>query len=343
MLEHRKILLLTASLAISILSILFILFFTPYKITPETIDALAKINLFYLVSAIGVHFSAFVIWSCRLKIMSDFIGTDGQGEKGKDVLKLLTSLKIILTSLFAACITPSQFGGEPVRIYLLNKNGLSVGDGTAVVFGERLLDFVVIVIGAAISFLLFRTLLPHHTTIHHVFTVIGACLIAGIVLMAYCLTRPEKVKKVGDFLFSKIKCKRLEKIKGTFYQELDNFYIAIRRFQCEGGATLGLALLLTIAFWLVAFMVPSLLLLGFGANPVWLHSVAAQFILLIIVALPITPGGSGVAEFALTYLYHTIVGAPILGVFAVIWRLSTYYVNLIIGGIISAKVLSELA
>ena len=346
MLEHRKLLLLTASLAISLTAILFILFFSPYKITPETIDALAKINPFYLVLAIGTHIGGFVIWSVRLKLMSNFIGisADGLGEKGKaNDLKLSKSLKIILASLFAACITPSQFGGEPVRIYLLNKNGLSVGDGTAVVFGERLLDFVVIMIGAAISFLLFRAVLPYHSILYPVFTVIGACLSAGVVIMAYSLARPEKVKKVIDFLFSKIKSKRLEKVEDKFHRELDNFYNAIKRFQCEGKTTLVLALFITIAFWLVTFMVPSLLLLGFGADPVWLQSIAAQFILLIIAAFPTTPGSSGVAEFGIAYLYHTLVGAPILGIFVVIWRLSTYYVSLIVGGVTSAKVLSEIS
>ncbi|MHC1610902.1 MAG: lysylphosphatidylglycerol synthase transmembrane domain-containing protein [Candidatus Methanospirareceae archaeon] len=345
MLERRKVLLL-ASIAISLTTILFILFLSPYKITRETIDALAKINPYYLGLAIGTQIGTFVIRSARLKLMSDFIGISGEGhgEKGgANDLKLSQSLKITLASLFAACITPSQFGGEPVRIYLLNKNGLSVGDGTAVVLGERLLDFVVIMVGAATSFLLFRAVLPHHSVLYPVFTVIGASLSACVVIMAYTLVRPEEIKRVIDFLYSKIKIKRLEKVEDKFHRELENFYRAAKRFQCEGKDIFWLALLLTIAFWLVAFMVPSLLLLGFGANPVWLHSIAAQFILLIILALPITPGGSGVAEFGITYLYHTLVKAPVLGIFVVIWRLSTYYVSLIVGGITSAKVLSEIS
>jgi len=340
--KHRKLLLLTVSLAISILTILFILFFSPYKITPATIDALARINPFYLSLAIGLHALSWIVWGCRLKIMSDFAGKSAGGGKGEaNDLKLLKAIKIILASLFAACITPSQFGGEPVRIYLLNKNGLSVGDGTAVVFGERVLDFIVIVIGAAISFLMFRAVLSNHSIIYPIFTVIGAFLFVGIVLMALALLHPEKANKLAEVLCSKIKIKRLERIKDKFYQEMNNFFGAVKRFRYEGKATLGFALLLTIAFWLVSFIVPSFLLLGLGANPVWIYSIAAQFILIIIVAVPITPGGSGIAEISITYLYHTLVGAPILGVFMILWRLITYYLNLIAGGITSVKILSE--
>lgn len=344
MLEHRRLLLLTASLAISIITLIFILFFT---ITPDTIDALAKIKPCYLVLAIGMHIGSWLIWSCRLKIMYNFIGFHAGGQKkdGKpNELKLLQSLKIILASLFAAGITPSQFGGEPVRIYLLNKNGLTVGDGTAVVIGERVLDFVVIMIGAAISFLLFRSVLLNHKTMYAIFTVLGVFLVVAVVIMVYGLAKPEKVKKIVNFLFAKLKWKRLEKIKDRFYQEMDNFYSAIKRFQHEGKTTLGLALLFTVALWSVSFMIPSLLLLGFGEDPVWIYSFAAQFILIIIVAVPITPGGSGIAESSFCYLFQALTGAtPIIGVFTLTWRLCTHYMSLIVGGITSVKILGEMS
>ncbi|HID20097.1 MAG TPA: flippase-like domain-containing protein [Methanophagales archaeon] len=339
--ERRKILLLTASILISITTILVILFYSPYKITRETFDSLTEINPYYLALAIGMHAVSWILWGCRLRIMGNFIGThDGSGEVKR--LSLPKSLKIIFSSLFAACITPSQFGGEPVRIYLLNKHGFSVGDGTAVVLGERVLDFVVIAIGTAISFLLFRAVLANNTAIYVIFTVIGALISACVMFMAYAIAKPEKAKKLAESLLSKIKSKRVEKIRDKIFLEIDNFFSAINRFRYDGKSTLGLALFLTAAFWLIAFLIPSFLLLGLGADPVWIYSIAAQFILTIIVAVPITPGGSGIAEVSVTALYHSLVGTPILGVFMFLWRLCTYYLNLFAGGITSVKVISEM-
>ncbi len=333
--SHRRLVLLIVSLAISIVTIIALFSLTT---TLETYNILAEIRPVYLLFAIGMHFGAWIIWSSRLKLMSEFVG----GEKD---LKLLKALKITLASYFAACITPSQFGGEPVRIYLLNKNGLTVGDGTAVVFGERALDVVVVTIGAAVSFLLFRTVLSQNIILCTIFTFIGACLCAGIAVIIYGLAKPEKGKKFIDFLFSKLKLKyrRLEEMKEKVGHELDNFYNALRRFQCEGKVTIGLALLFTLAFWLAEFAIPSLILLGFGADPVWMYSIAAQFILLIIVAVPTTPGSSGVAEVSLASLYSALVAAPLLGVFTVLWRLIIYYTNLVTGGLVSLKILGEMS
>jgi uncharacterized protein (TIRG00374 family) len=338
--ERRKLLLLTASILISVSTILLILFYSPYRITGETLDYLTEINPYYLALAIGMHVVAWILWGCRLKIMGNFVGThDSSGEVKR--LSLPKSVKIIFSSLFAACITPSQFGGEPVRVYLLNKNGFSVGDGTAVVLGERVLDFVVIAIGAAMSFLLFRAILATNAAIYVIFTAIGALISACVVFMVYGIARPEKAKELVESLLAKIKSKKVEKIKDKILLEIGNFLNAANRFRYDGKSTLALALFLTAAFWLIAFLIPSFLLLGLGADPVWLYSIAAQFILTIIVAVPITPGSSGIAEVGVTALYHNLVGTPLLGVFMFLWRLCTYYLNLAAGGITSVKMISE--
>ena len=331
----RKWTLLFVSISTSILALVFILLFSPYRITPATFEAIAEVNPLFLALALGMHISSWLVWSFRLKLMSDFLSgahTDGD-------LRLSQSLKIILASLFAACITPSQFGGEPVRIYLLRRSGLTVGDGTAIVFGERSLDFMVVMIGGAISFILFRTVIPRYSAI---FTAVGVILIIGVLLMVYGITRPDKLKRFIDWVFTKLKVHKMERIRDKVYQELENFHEAHKKFQREGKKAIRLALLLTFAFWFVEFTIPSFLLLGLGADPVWIYSIAAQFILVIIAAMPVSPGSSGVSELSSAYLYHTLVSTPLLGIFTLLWRLSTYYTSLIVGAITSMKVISEM-
>jgi len=331
----RKWTLLFASISISILALVFILLFSPYRVTPATFEAIAEVNPLFLALALGMHISAWVVWSFRMKLMSDFLcGAHTDGD-----LRLSQSLKIILASLFAACITPSQFGGEPVRIYLLRRSGLTVGDGTAIVFGERSLDFMVVMIGGAISFILFRTVIPRYSAI---FTAVGIILILGVLLMVYGITRPDKLKRFIDWVFTKLKVHKMERIRDKVYQELENFHEAHKKFQREGKKTIRLALLLTIAFWFVEFTIPSFLLLGLGVDPVWIYSIAAQFILVIIAAMPVSPGSSGISELSSAYLYHTLVSTPLLGIFTLLWRLSTYYTSLIVGAITGMKVISEM-
>ncbi len=343
--ESRRRIFLIASLSISVFTLLFILRFSPYRVTAATFVAMSEINPLFLALAFAMHISAWVIWSFRLKLMSDFLGgranPDGEADRdgGRDDLKLSQSLKIILASLFAACITPSQFGGEPVRVYLLKRNGLTVGDSTAVVIGERSLDFLVCMSGGVISFILFTTVIPRHAAI---FTLMGLLLILGIFTMLYGLTRPDKLRKFIGWLFSKLRVHKMERIRDWIYHELENFYEAHKKFHHEGRKTITIALIFTIAFWLVEYTIPSLLLLGLGEHPRWFYSIAAQFIITIIGAIPLSPGSSGISELSSAYLYHTLVSAPLLGVFTLLWRLSTYYTSLIAGAITSMKVIHEI-
>ncbi len=330
--ESRKTMLLLSSISISILSLVYILMFSPYRITSATFEAIKATNPLFLIAALSLHIFAWLIWSLRQKVLSDFVGA-------RDDLSYTQSVKIVLASLFAACITPSQFGGEPVRIYLLKRNGLTVGDSTAVVVGERSLDFIVGMVGAAISFIFFRTVIPKHSLF---FTTFGILLLLGVILIAYGLAKPDKLKHVINWLFSKLKVHKMERVRNWLYQELENFHEAHKRIQREGKRTLIIAFILTITFWFVEFTIPSFLLLGLGLEPFWIYSVAAQFIILIIAALPLSPGSSGISEISIAYLYHTLVGTPLLGLFTLLLRLSTYYASLIVGAIASMKVMTEL-
>ena len=71
-------------------------------------------------------------------------------------ISLKNSVAIILSSLFAASITPAHAGSEVVRVQLLRRFKLSIGDASAVVLGEDMLDALFLGIAAPIGFILFQ-------------------------------------------------------------------------------------------------------------------------------------------------------------------------------------------
>jgi len=85
-----------------------------------------------------------------------------------------------------------------------------------------------------------------------------------------------------------------------------------------------------------------LILKGLSQTPPMLTAMAAQIILAMILIVPATPGASGVAELGAVPIFSTFVSAPILGVTVLAWRAVTYHMNLLLGGIISLKVLKDM-
>jgi hypothetical protein len=51
----------------------------------------------------------------------------------------------------------------------------------------------------------------------------------------------------------------------------------------------------------------------------------------IIGLLPLTPGGSGLAELSMSYLYSMFVAPALLGPLVILWRLITYFFNIVVG------------
>ena len=68
-----------------------------------------------------------------------------------------------------------------------------------------------------------------------------------------------------------------------------------------------------------------------GADPKFLLSITSQIILAIIAILPLTPGGSGVAELSMSYLYSMFVPPTLLGPLVILWRVVTYFSNIVVG------------
>lgn len=62
---------------------------------------------------------------------------------------------------------------------------------------------------------------------------------------------------------------------------------------------------------------------------------------MIVIIVPLTPGSSGVAEFAASSLFSVFMSANILGIAVLAWRAFTFYVNILVGGFVSFKLLKE--
>jgi hypothetical protein len=325
--------LLAISLAFSIIAILALLVFT---ITPGQLRSLIEIHPFYLFAALVVQFCSWLVWGARLKTMAEALGGDVPFKK---------SVEIVLSNLFAASITPAHTGGEITRAQLLRGCKLSVGDATAVVLAERVLDALFLGIAAPIAFLLFTRFFPSNTELIALFGSAALIFVVLFFLLLYVMAHPRKVKVVvrkARWLFVKLRgIDKAERSMQRFLREIDVVHNSSKLYLTDRRRSLVTGFLLTTTFWLLQFSIASLILVGLGSQPWILASFSAQTVLMMIAALPLTPGNSGVAELSTATIYSVFVSTSILGIFILGWRLITYYLNLVVGGLVSIKILQD--
>ncbi|KYK20082.1 hypothetical protein AYK24_04150 [Thermoplasmatales archaeon SG8-52-4] len=329
------------SLTISITIIILILYFT---LDADTLNKLSttKIKYEFFLIAILLNVLYWILWGVRLRVLS-------RAMDKKLKIGLWESIKIVIANLFLACITPSMAGGEPVRIHLLKKNGMSIGCSTATVLGERLLDAIFILAVVPMAVFIFKD--EPGVQFLSLGLWIGVIVFTLLlILFLYAIFKPNKVKSFLIFIskklsrFSKNKESELKVIR-RISDEVDEFHNGFNCFKEEKGALIK-AGIITILFWSTGFIIPSMVLLGLGLEPFFIESYAAQILLLVIIMMPTTPGSAGVAEVGIFGLYGVLIGtgqASLIGVFIILYRFISYHMNLIAGAIFQYRIFKSVA
>lgn len=327
---------LLASLLISAFSVALI---TGFTFDAETIEALRKIKPEYIFAAALLHIISYFVWGFRTRSLCKALGYE---------IKPVRVVEIVLSSAFAAGITPSSAGGEPVRIHMLHQNRIPVGKATAIVCGERLLDaglifaslpFALHKLGGMLSSYEFNT----------AFLFANLLVFIILVIFVYGVWKPEKIKSAMHRIIGKASPylgKRtdmaISRILEQVDQEIDNFHESVLAFISDGRKGLLWGIAYTCVFWIVEYSLLIFILMGLNQTPSLPIVFAAQILLSVVMVVPATPGASGVAELGAASLFSVFVNSSILGITVMAWRTLTYHLNLLIGGFVSLKVLKDM-
>ncbi len=318
---------LLVSIGFSTLVMAGVLYFT---VDEMTVEYLSRVSPVYLVLAVLLHIVSLGFWALRIQKMSKSLGYR---------VHLAHCMNLVLANMLVAAVTPSSAGGEPVRVHELYRAGVPVGDATAVVIMERILDGIVLGALGAFAMLFLGS---YWSSLASGFSglsllMYGAWILVtlSVLVFVYSVKNPDHLKRalkwVSRWIDRRWHLKRLESLLEAIDREVDNFNAGLVKFVNHGRGGLVWGLFFTTLFWLSEFAIASLLLVGLGQLAFLIESFVVQLVLAIIMMIPLTPGSSGVAELGATSLYSLFVPSSIVGVFVLLWRLILYYLNILLG------------
>jgi hypothetical protein len=253
-------------------------------------------------------------------------------------------LQIVMLWNFFAAVSPSMVGGAAVAVFMLSREGLSLGHSTAIVFTVLFFDQVFYS-----TIPLLASLTIPQKDIFAPLEQIPADWLGTSVYGAFC-TAWIGIGAYVAFLVAAL----------FVAPHLINWWLRklfglpwLRRFRA-GGLHLAEELLVascdlrdrstfwwlkawaaTSVAWLGRYLVLNCVLEAFAERPMGLyeHLLAAgrQAVLWIIMTLSPTPGSAGVAEMGFSWLFKDLAPAGLALSLAVVWRLLAYYPYLILG------------
>jgi glycosyltransferase 2 family protein len=325
---------LVISVSFSLLVLTLVLYFT---VTEQTFEYLRRLNPLFLLLAIVFHFLAYGFWAMRVRVMAASLGHK---------VEFGYCLNLVMANLLAGSITPAQAGGEPVRIHQLYRHDVPLGDATAVVVVERVLDAIILgVAGIAAIFILGELVADVPTDLTIVIFIAWVVMVLFIGAFVFSMRNPaflkRFLKRISRLFVKRWDLKRVERLIASIDREVDNFHDSLSRFMAHGRAGLLKGALFTALFWFSEFIIVSLILMGLGEQPFYLLSLVAQIVIAIIMMIPLTPGSSGIAELSATSVYGLFINTSIVGVLVVVWRAIFYYLNIAVGIIASIPILQR--
>lgn len=323
-LSSRTLFILSLLFSLSVIAVVFATTFTK-----ETITYILAFNFYFLVLAIVFRIIALIFWGVRIQVLSRALGYQ---------VNLSHAVNMVLAGLLAGTITPGQAGGEPVRVHELYRAGVKVGDATAVVITERILDGIILTL-LGICIMTMTSTIWSTFSISLIILIIVAwiLLISFLLIPIFAIRYPMRMKSLIMRLIAWISGKLSKtrfsssRFSGRVDEEIDNFLMSFSKFAGPAGWGFLAGGGATALFWITEFMVASVILMGLGLDPNILLSFFFQILIAIIMMIPLTPGSSGITEISTSSLYALIVPTGMLGIFVLLWRFVTFYLNIIFG------------
>ena len=288
---------------------------------------LRNIDLKYIILAIILYFLSVGI--------KGFVNYLVVNDSNKISIKEAIKHNIIIQ--FFNGITPFSTGGQPMEVYLLTEHKISVSKATDYTVQSFIYYQIALVICGVIAVL--------YNFIFHIFPKVK--LLQQLVLLGFIINILVIVvlilishsKRVMDF-FSKITfklCKKL-KIKKTKV-EIENIFKEYYKGFKEIKERKGLAfvgIVLNMFSLICLYIIPLIIILGIGhGNSMSIIDtlVSSAYVYVIGSFVPI-PGASGGIEYGFTQFYGNFIGLETISALLLVWRFITYYVGVIVGGLI---------
>jgi uncharacterized protein (TIRG00374 family) len=266
-------------------------------------------------------------------------------DEGQSWLKMFQT---IIMWEFGAAITP-KLGEVAFTLFVLKKSGLSYGRSVAAILLNTFLDNALFVIVFALLYLKLGNdmllvpadcadlqghkimqgvagLAAHAWVGYGVFILVAAFF--GIALFIL----PHITRK---FFHRLAAIKILSRFKESFIHLGDEIEITADEYKNRNSWFWIRMIVATFINWTARYLLANAILYAFSTGPLnMLEIFARQYVLWIFMAIPSTPGSSGVAEISFIALNCQFIAAGLSATVALIWRIYSYYLYLVLGMII---------
>lgn len=296
----------------------------------QTVASLINVRWLWLLATAGLWLVAVTLDGLRLAVLS---------RTGDRPLTALRTVSVVFIGYFMAAVTPLQVGCLPVQLYVLHGWGNAPGRSSAMLLLRGGLLYAVLLAAAPLVALG----LGAQSALLKVLAInIALAAAGGTLLVAASVVFPSRLSTWRANLLRGPAPRRARRLLVWVLGELGGFAGGLKLYLQRGNHRhLLLAAALTLAFvaTLLGMSVTLLLSLGVQADP--LRTAGLSLVVCTVTLFMPTPGAAGIAEVGAAGLFSIVCPRHMLGAYVLLWRLFSFYLGAVIGGIVTFRLLSN--
>ena len=250
----------------------------------------------------------------------------------------LKCFQINLMILFFHGITPFAGGGQPMEIYFLHKEGISVTKATNITLQNFIVYQIALIITGLIALIYNHifNVFPNDSLIKYL-VVLGFTINTLVLVVTFILSFGKKTNKFiiekGIHFLAKIKIiKEEKKTQEKCQKYLQSFHDNAIELK-KNKKIVAFMVLINIIGLMTMYSMPYPILRGMGININIFKVITAIAYVMIIGSFVPIPGGTGGIEYSFIFFFQYLISGSILHAAMLVWRLISYYLGMIFGAI----------
>ncbi|MBV1818395.1 flippase-like domain-containing protein [Anaerosalibacter bizertensis] len=325
--ENRKINYTFIAIIIGI-TLIIILTSEGLKDLPEL---LINTNTTYLIIALFMMLGDWIFDGIILNIITRRVHGD---------VKFLKSLKIAIIGQYYSAITPFSTGGQPVQVYLMSKEDISVPKGSLILFNKFIIYQMAVTFYSLTMFMLKLNFIFNNAKTAVPFVIIGFILnllvLTGIILLFY---KPEWINPIVLYIYKFLNKIGIMKDTQKYIDRLDKsmaeYMQSVEKIKEDKKTTMEL-LILTFIQLTFYFSITYFIYLALGLTEAdFIDIIAIQSLVYMSASYIPTPGTAGASEGGYYLLFKPLFTSNLIIYALLLWRTISYYFRILVTGIVT--------
>lgn len=300
----------------------------------EVVAAMAKLPLGWLLLALALSGLSWIGQGLGFAALSS------RGLRGE----IVHMTAAFLGGDFAALVTPFGSGGIPAGVFCLTREGLSVGESSAIIAMHSLLTGLFFLLAGVAALIL----VPMRTRGAELLAWLGLVAIAVVLAFVIWLsTRPHTAQAwlervlARPWLSRLFGAKRAHRLAEAINHEARQFAADVKTLTHERPSHIALSFLGLFVSRVCLVACLPVIMYGLGWRGSLLPLMATAIVAMALAVVSPTPGGSGAVEAATAALLAAQAPAAIAGATTILWRGVTYYTEVIAGWLVFTRYLAR--